>query len=280
MKILKHMAITITVILILGVFSYQQNNSLQRNTFTIASEKIPNQMNGLQILHLSDLHNKTFGLNQEKLVSMVKMAKPDLTVFTGDMIHNNASEENGLHLMKQLVKIAPVYFVMGNHEGYLSDFNELEEKLAQLGVTVLRNESVRIKEGIQLIGIDDPTASGDLYSEDTQIIEQELQKAIQKGDNPEGYTILLSHRPELLSVYARHNIDLVLAGHAHGGQVRLPFVGGIVAPNQGLFPEFDAGEFKQDQTTMIVNRGLGNSIIPQRLFNLPEMILIELKPAK
>lgn len=280
MKILKHMAITITVILILGVFSYQQNNSLQRNTFTIASEKIPNQMNGLQILHLSDLHNKTFGLNQEKLVSMVKMAKPDLTVFTGDMIHNNASEENGLHLMKQLVKIAPVYFVMGNHEGYLSDFNELEEKLAQLGVTVLRNESVRIKEGIQLIGIDDPTASGDLYSEDTQIIEQELQKAIQKGDNPEGYTILLSHRPELLSVYARHNIDLVLAGHAHGGQVRLPFVGGIVAPNQGLFPVFDAGEFKQDQTTMIVNRGLGNSIIPQRLFNLPEMILIELKPAK
>ncbi|HBI03228.1 MAG TPA: phosphoesterase [Paenibacillaceae bacterium] len=277
MKIIKRLGIIVVILLILVAFSYQQNNSVQTNTTTITSQKIPPSMNGLRILHLSDLHNKTYGQNQGKLVSKVKMAQPDLIVFTGDMIHNDATEENGLHLMKQLIKIAPVYFVMGNHEGYRSDFNQLEDKLVQLGVTVLRNELVTIQNGIQLIGIDDPTASVDLYTEDTQIVDQELQKAIQKGDNSKGYKILLSHRPELLFVYAKHNIDLVLSGHAHGGQVRLPFVGGIIAPNQGFFPEFDAGEFRQDHTTLIVNRGLGNSIIPQRLFNLPEIILIELK---
>lgn len=278
MKILKYIGITITVLLILAVFSYQQNNNVQTNTITITSEKIPKSNKGFRILQLSDLHNKTFGQNQEMLVNAVKQTKPDLIVFTGDMIHNSASEENGLHLMEQLRKIAPVYFVMGNHEGYLSDFNLLAEKLAQLGVIVLRNESVTIQNGIQLIGVDDPTVSGEVYSDDTQIVDQEIQQALQKAENQKGYKILLSHRPELLTLYARHNIDLVLAGHAHGGQVRIPFVGGVVAPNQGFFPEFDAGEFHQDQTTMIVNRGLGNSIIPQRMFNLPEIILIELKP--
>ena len=149
----------------------------------------------------------------------------------------------------------------------------MEEALISAGVIVLHDESIVIeKDGqtIQMIGIDDPDFS---YIAADKIVSTKLETI----DINEGFTMMLSHRPELFDSYVENEIDLVLSGHAHGGQVRIPFIGGLVAPNQGLFPEYDAGVYSEGKTTMIVSRGIGNSVIPIRINNRPEIVVIELQ---
>ncbi|SFQ47653.1 metallophosphoesterase [Caldicoprobacter faecalis] len=185
--------------------------------------------------------------------------------------------EPGLELMKQSVKIAPTYFVTGNHEWWSGEFNALEKALNENGIHVLRNTYARITKGgdeIYIIGIDDP-ASQAIYGE-AMTTEKKIIQALKRIKKFDAFKILLAHRPELFPLYSSYGFDLVLSGHAHGGQVRLPFIGGLVAPNQGLFPEYTSGEYKRGNSTMIVSRGLGNSIIPQRLFNRPEVIVLTL----
>jgi uncharacterized protein len=178
-----------------------------------------------------------------------------------------------------LVGIAPVYYVTGNHEWWSENFPSLEERLKETEVQVMRNTVEEIKIGqdrIQMAGIDDPAKERESYAESVTV-EENIMNSI-KGNEARGdFNILLSHRPELFSLYTQYEFDLVFSGHAHGGQVRLPFVGGLVAPNQGLFPEYSSGIFQVDQTTMIVNRGLGNSMIPLRVFNRPEIVMVTLR---
>lgn len=183
-----------------------------------------------------------------------------------------------LDFVKEAVKIAPVYYVTGNHEASLSQYNELKAGLETIGVTVLDNDAVQLnhgKEAISLIGLSDPdfTIKGDIFGEVPAMVSTKLNNL---ADDENSYTILLSHRPELFESYVHCNIDLVLSGHAHGGQFRLPFIGGLIAPNQGLFPQYDAGLYTSGSTNMIVSRGLGNSIIPIRFNNRPEVVVIEL----
>ncbi|MEE0880578.1 MAG: metallophosphoesterase, partial [Turicibacter sp.] len=165
----------------------------------------------------------------------------------------------------------PIYFVTGNHEAWINHYDELEKKLLELGVHILRNESISLEinnQYIELIGIDDP--------EFGVSVDNNLTKTL-KTTVTDSYKILLSHRPEAFKTYVSSGVNLVLSGHAHGGQFRLPVIGGLVAPNQGFFPEFEEGIHTKHQTTMIISRGLGNSIIPQRLFNRPHLIEITLK---
>ena len=159
----------------------------------------------------------------------------------------------------------------GNHEAWKNDFEAFEEPSDQIGVHVLHNKQETLEingQSIELVGIDDP----DFVSS----VDNNLRVALQESESNK-FKILLSHRPEAFETYVESNVDLVLSGHAHGGQFRLPFIGGLVAPNQGLFPEFSEGTHTKNQTTMIISRGLGNSIIPQRLFNRPHLIEITLK---
>lgn len=143
---------------------------------------------------------------------------------------------------------------------------------------MLENEKTEVEragEKITLIGVKDPSFSSDyLFHDEEAIMESQLKALVDKDD---GFTLLLSHRPELFDVYVTCNADLVLSGHAHGGQFRLPFIGGLAAPNQGLFPKYDAGLFSEGKTKMLVSRGIGNSIFPFRVNNRPEIILIELQ---
>lgn len=236
---------------------------------------------GYKIVQLSDLHSKSFGNDQRTLVKKVKKTKPDLIVFTGDLVDSERYDEKpSLILMEKLVQIAPVYFVTGNHEWWSGEFKTFEEKLNNIGVQVMRNEAKEITVGadkIQLIGIDDP--AGEFYDQ-RSTTERNIAIALAGNEEKVDFQILLSHRPEMFSLYTEYEFDLVFSGHAHGGQFRIPFVGGLIAPDQGLFPNYTSGMYNSDNTTMIVNRGLGNSVIPVRLFNRPEVVVLTLSSAR
>jgi len=254
-------------------FSYVQNNVLTITKLKVQSAKIPSRFDGYRIVQLSDLHSHSFGERQHRLAERVKQEKPDIIVYTGDLIDlRKGGASAGYELMEEMVKIAPVYFVTGNHEWHV--FEEQEKRLQAISVQVLRNEGTSLQRGgetIRLFGIDDPMMTG---------TEEALEKARPPAGQPSLYTILLSHRPELFSLYEKAGMDLVFSGHAHGGQIRLPFVGGLYAPGQGFLPDYTAGAYTRGSSTMIVSRGLGNSLAPQRIFNRPEMIVAVLKRAQ
>lgn len=253
------------------------NSALMVNEIKITNDKIPQSFEGFRIAQVSDLHNAELGKDNNKLIEKLNECEPDIIVLTGDLIDSNHTNlEVALSFARQAVKIAPCYFVTGNHEAWVgSQYEELKTSLENAGVTVLQDEAIELNYGdecIQLIGLNDP----DFSERDSFLSESILETKLSEINTSNGFTILLSHRPELFNVYQNKNIDLVLSGHAHGGQFRLPFLGGVIAPNQGLFPKYDAGTYTENGTTMIVSRGIGNSIIPFRVNNRPEIVLVEL----
>ncbi len=271
------LAVLGVMLLALVIWVLWANTALELNTYTLENEKLPETFDGYRIAHVSDLHNAEMGENNEKLLAILRDARPDMIAMTGDMIDSrNTNIQISLDFAEEAVKIAPCYYVTGNHESRLSVYEEFKQGLMDLGVTVLEDESVRVERGgesILLIGVNDPSFCEDAVGSD--VLTDGKLKAIPRQED--AFTVLLSHRPELFDVYTENNMDLVLAGHAHGGQFRLPFVGGVIAPDQGLFPEYDAGLFTRKGTSMIVSRGIGNSLIPIRFNNRPEVLLIELK---
>ena len=245
--------------------------------YTIKNGRLPEAFQGFKIAMVSDFHNAGFANDNSRLIEMIKKEDPDIIAITGDLVDSSRTDiDTSIRFVSRLSEIAPCYYITGNHESWIGDkLKELEEKLIAENVIILHNEHVlleRDSEKIQLAGIDDP----DFIDRDTFVQESIEKRQIEETGLNEGYTILLSHRPETFKAYVDEKIDLVLAGHAHGGQFRLPFVGGLIAPNQGFFPKYDAGVYRQDSTAMIVSRGIGNSIIPVRIGNRPEIVIVEL----
>ena len=266
-------------LLALIIWTALGNTALELNTYTVSSEELPDAFDGYRIAHVSDLHNAEFGDCNEKLLAMLREAEPDIIAITGDLIDSRNTDIGvALAFAEEAMKIAPCYYVTGNHEARVSEYAELKAGLEGAGVVVLENERVEIElsdKAITLLGVDDPSFNTDyLFGDAAAVISTNLTEITAEDD---GFTVLLSHRPELFDTYVDGGMSLVLSGHAHGGQFRLPFVGGLVAPNQGLFPKYDAGLYTEDSTNMIVSRGIGNSILPFRFNNRPEVILIELK---
>lgn len=266
----KRIWIVALLLLAICLFSYYQNNALTISSYTIKSTKLSEK---IRVVQLSDLHSKEFGKNQHKLIEKVRAIQPDFIVFTGDLVDSKKYDGLvSLSLMEQLVKIAPTYFVTGNHEAWSAEYPTLEQDLITSGVQVLRNRGDIIQVGsseINIIGLDDL----DFFQN-----KEEMSETLNSLYEESRFNLLLSHRPELFSMYEERNINLVLSGHAHGGQVRIPWIGGVVAPDQDFFPKYTAGKYESGNTAMIVNRGLGNSIIPQRIFNQPEIVEIILTP--
>ena len=254
------------------------NAALEVNEFEIVSDRIPQGFDGFRIAQVSDLHNARFGEDNAKLIELLSQTEPDIIVLTGDLIDSrNTDVETALDFARQAVEIAPVYYVSGNHESRVTAYMDLKMGLVSAGVTVLENQKVEITRGqehITLMGIDDPSFQESYLFGDAAGVAEQVIGDLQEASD--GYTILLSHHPELFDVYVDTGMDLVFSGHAHGGQIRVPFAGGLVAPNQGFFPEYDAGQFTEEKTTMIVSRGIGNSIIPVRINNQPEIIVATL----
>ena len=273
------LAVVAAVLVALAIWIAWGNTALELNTYTVSSAKLPESFDGYRIAHVSDLHNTEMGKDNENLLAMLRDADPDMIAITGDLIDSrNTDIEVALQFIREAVKIAPCYYVTGNHEARVNEYGELKAGMEVAGVTVLEDVRTEIGmegETITLIGVNDPSYQTDyLFGDSETVMNAKLDELQTEND---GFTILLSHRPELFDTYADYDIDLILSGHAHGGQFRLPFIGGLVAPNQGLFPEYDAGIYTEGNTNMLVSRGVGNSILPFRINNRPEVILIELQ---
>lgn len=271
----RRIMVILLIIVFIIVFLYLDNNYIVTRKIDIDSKKVPLEFNGFKIVHISDLHSKSFSKKQKRLIGKVKKQNPDIIVLTGDMVERRQYDETPvLDLCNELVKIAPTYYVTGNHEIMSGKFNSLEKKLKSIGVIVLRNEVKDLKVGkskISIIGFDYPHSNKDEIKEVTDNL-MALDNLTQRNN----FRILLSHRPDLIGLYSAFHFDLVFSGHAHGGQVRLPFVGGLIAPHQGFFPKYTSGLYKNKDTSMIVSRGLGNSLFPFRIFNFPEIITVTL----
>lgn len=268
----------ITVVFLgLIVWTVWGNTALEVNTYTIVSNRLPNGFSGFRIAQVSDLHNAQMGDGNEKLLAMLREAEPDIIVITGDMVDSYHTDiDIALRFAGSAVKIAPCYYVTGNHEARISEYRDLKAGLKSAGVIVLENERVELErngETVTLIGVNDPSFQTDYLMRDSATV---MSSALNGLTGNTAYAILLSHRPELFDTYVASGVDLVFSGHAHGGQFRLPFIGGLVAPNQGLFPEYDSGLYTDGNTNMLVSRGIGNSIIPIRFNNRPEIIVVEL----
>lgn len=266
------------VLIALIIWIIWGNTALVLSNYTISSSKLPEEFSGFRIVQVSDLHNAKIGKNNSKLLSMIKDAEPNIIVITGDLIDSRKTDlDTAVAFAQSAVLIAPCYYVTGNHESRVAVYSALEEKLVETGVTILNDASYTLSysgANISLIGINDPAFYTDyLIGDEESSIKNSLNSIEIEKDQ---FQLLLSHRPEYIYLYATYDIDLVLSGHAHGGQFRLPFIGGVYAPNQGLFPEYDAGIHTFENTSMIISRGIGNSLFPFRINNRPEVILVEL----
>ena len=273
------LSVVVVILIALVIWIAWGNTALELNTYAVTSSRLPKSFDGYRIAHVSDLHNVEMSENNEKLLTMLREADPDMIAITGDLIDSrNTDVEIALRFAQEAMKIAPCYYVSGNHEARVNEYEELKTGLISAGVIILEDAQTEISiggESITLIGVNDPSFQTDYLFGDSETVMS--SKLTELHTDRDGFTILLSHRPELFDTYTDHDIDLVLSGHAHGGQFRLPFIGGVVAPNQGLFPEYDAGIYTEGNTSMLVSRGVGNSILPFRINNRPEVILIELQ---
>ena len=274
--------VSVLVILCLGIWTLWGNIALEVNEYEIVSDRIPEAFAGFRIAQVSDLHNKDFGEGYGQLLTLLSEINPDIIVVTGDLIDSRRTDlDVALEFAWQAGKIARVYYVSGNHEARVPEYEDLKTGLVKAGVVILENQKIQITregESITLMGIEDPSFQEDyLFGDSESVARQAIENLQNESD---GYTILLSHRPELFDLFVETEMDLVFSGHAHGGQFRLPFIGGLVAPNQGFFPKYDAGQFTEENTTMIVSRGVGNSIIPIRFNNRPEIVLVTLRNMK
>lgn len=313
MKILKRL----TLIAIIIVCAYFINTSLNErifvSKFSVVSEELPDAFDGYRIIHLSDIHSVRSQEQQERILNCVKQEHPDLIVMTGDLVDSDyytessiavelKKEENQLNgvdegtlipdeltlqLMKELLDIAPVYWIYGNHEMVLLDDpvnNPLKKAIEDAGVVLLNHERVQLEkngESMWLLGVQDPIVlyKDELFADSGSNNEERLKAELDyvtQDIKDEEFAILLSHRPEYFELYTEYPVDLALTGHAHGGQIRLPFIGGLYAPGQGFFPKYTSGVFETENFKMVVSRGIGDSKNLTRVFNPPEIISITL----
>lgn len=246
-------------------------------TYTVASPKLTAEV---RLAVVTDFHSSD---NADDVVAMVASCAPDAVLLVGDLFDDdtqNRPTERTLSLMRQLSAQYPCYYVSGNHEAWTGEMDALYQQTEEAGVTVLRMSSGVLTvrgQRIALCGIPDPYEMVFSGAPDT---EEQLRQALEDVDSAD-FTVLLAHRPELLAKYAQFPLDLVVSGHAHGGQVRIPGVlNGLYAPNQGWFPKLAGGAYTQDGTTLIVSRGLAVRTRLPRIFNRPEVVLVRCVPAE
>lgn len=270
---LRVFGVILILIAALIVWAAIDSRNIDVTRFTVSGA--PEAFSGFKIAQISDLHNAEFGTDNQKLIDILKSEAPDAIVITGDLIDaRRTNTEIAESFARRCMEIADCYYVPGNHEARLGGtYDAFESALIADGVNVLRNGSVRIRKGmdaIRIVGVDDPAfakASDAITNLDAAL------EALSSDD----FTILLAHHPELIDEYSKWGIDLVLSGHAHGGQIRLPGIGGLYAPGQGFFPKYTSGNYTVGDTEMIVSRGIGNSAFPLRVNDRPEVVIVTLK---
>lgn len=268
----KKLIIFIICIICLLTYLQYENKALEITTIEVEDSKIPKLFDNFSIIQISDLHDAEFGKNQKNLIERVKEIDPDIIVITGDFIDfSRYNIKNSSNFISGVSDSYNVYYVPGNHEATLkSRYEEVRDNLQKAGATVLDNQNYKIckdNKCINLIGVQDISF---IENKDENI----LKNTISELKDESLYNILLSHRPNLWETYEKAGMDLVLSGHAHGGQIRLPFTNGLYAPDQGVFPQYTSGANKFGNTLVVISRGLGNSRFPFRVNNRPEIVNI------
>ncbi len=249
---------------------------LEVTRLELGFDGLPAGFDGFKIVQLSDLHGSSFGQDNEKLIEKIREEEPELIALTGDFLDEGKAgrelpELSGL--VSELIRIAPVYFVSGNHDWASGEVHTLFETLEEAGAVCLRNEYLTLeRNGSRLIlcGVEDPNGPADMET------PEELVARL-RASEPESFVLMLAHRAYWAEKYPELDVDLILCGHTHGGIVRLPLVGGLAASNMGLFPEYDAGLFELPAYKLFISRGLGNSVPLPRFLNTPEIVSITLR---
>lgn len=261
-------------------FLWTEDKHIVTTNYTYRSKKVPKSFDGYKIVQVSDFHNAYFGRRSKHLLKAVAKAEPDTIVITGDVVDRRTPYlRRAAVLIEKITEIQQTFYVTGNHEAHYKHFNKLYDVIGQSDVrNVTKHSAVfeRNGETINLAGINDVWFFGNEENPKTyRDFRSELQETV--NELPDQFTVLLAHRPELLSIYSENDVDIVFCGHAHGGQIRLPVVKGLYAPHQGINPKYTEGMHEDNGTTMVVSRGLGNSRFPFRVFNHPEVVVVELK---
>jgi predicted MPP superfamily phosphohydrolase len=252
-------------------------NGLVVRQYTIETERLA-AGESVRIVLVTDLHSHIYGKNQTGIIALIKKQNPDVIALAGDIVDDQAPIKGAEMFLTELKNIAPVYYVTGNHEFWSDDIANIKKTIRQYGITVLENnyEQIMINNASIIIGgVDDPEV---VYEKPGYNWPEEILHAFSALQNKPDYKILLSHRPELVEIYRETCFDLVLSGHAHGGQVRIPFLlNGLYAPNQGWFPPYAGGMYNHCSLTHIVSRGVSYNPRLPRIFNPPEIVVVEIK---
>ncbi len=275
---MRKIILAVIIVAITWIAIYKGNSSVEISNYEVKSKSLPESFNGYKIIHISDLHDSLHGKNHSSVVDKIVKIAPQVIVITGDFIDSNRYDlEQSLLLIKGLQGVAPIYYVTGNHEIATNDVDHIKAELIKLDVRVLSNEADVLTsvegERIAIGGIEDPLASN--LSGETAV-QNSINLAFEQVDDVI-FKVLLSHRPEYFDVYAENQIDLTFSGHAHGGQFRFPGLGGLYSPGQGFLPKLTSGVQEKNGSQLVVSRGLGNSLMPVRLLNKPEIVLVTLR---
>lgn len=261
----------IAILLIAVIILVALNTDLQVTQYYILSKNLPQEFDNYKIAHISDLHANL----DPALLKALSENKPNAIMFTGDTVDEYTQNlPDVLDFLKQCTQIAPCFYVIGNHEYCVDDMDDVLKQISDCGVTVLENQIARITKGnssIYVTGISDPAFSS------VEASKLKLQSDLAKVQPQDGYNIMLFHRANMLDQLPENGYDLILSGHLHGGQIRLPIIGGLIAPNGDWMPEYYAGKYDLNKnTTAIVSRGLANQIAVPRIFNRYQLIIITL----
>lgn len=236
--------------------------------YVLPLPRLPRSFDGFTIAHISDLHGQV----DRSLPCLLRKCRPERVTITGDLVDSRRQEmDAALAFLREAAAITPCDFVPGNHESRLPQYPYLVSRLREAGINILEDQEETVFRGgdsIRLLGLQDPAFPGGM---------ERVHQVLEAADPRDGFRLLLSHRPELFPLYAAQGIDLILSGHAHGGQVRIPGVGGLFAPGQGFFPKWDGGVYREGASTLVVSRGLGNSAAPLRICNPPELVKLVLR---
>ncbi len=274
----KKIFIFLVIILCFLIVFWAFYNGLVVNKYSITSNRLnPNE--SVRVVLITDLHSHIYGEKQTKIITLIKQQKPDIIALAGDIADDETPIEGTKMFLEGLKGICPIYYVTGNHEFWSNDIKNIKDTIKKYGVTILENEYEQIKirdTNIIIAGIDDPDVA--YYEKPNLDLKNEMHFAFKELENNTDYIILLAHRPELIELYKEFNFDLVLSGHAHGGQIRIPFIlNGLYAPNQGLFPKYAGGIYRHNSLIHIVSRGVSFNPRLPRVFNPPEIVIIDIK---
>lgn len=272
MKNRKRAIIIITVAIlpiIIAIFAFRCD--LKEVIYNIETAK---SNEDIKIAFISDLHSCDYGEDQADIVRIIKQSGPDLVLLGGDIFDDHLPRQKAMEFLSEVSKDYPCYYVSGNHEFWSGEIDEIKAEIEAYGITVLEGERVDLKingQGISLYGIDDPEIGEDEFARQLKICGENIDDKI--------YSVLLTHRPERIDSYLQYDFDLILAGHTHGGQLRVPlFINGLFAPDQGWFPRYAGGIYEFDRSQMIVSRGATSQKIRiPRIFNRPEIVFVNIK---